>query len=611
MPHYAKLKACGAFAVCSFATMLLAGCGVSATGAAPSAEAVALTGRVHGGQQAVSGASITLFAAGSSGVGMGATNRLLQPVTTDANGNFGLTADYTCPSATAQMYIVARGGNPGFAVPTSNPGLVLVAALGDCGNLGPTSFIDIDEVTTVAAAWSLSRFTGSGALIGATPTNATGLRNAFAVASRLASTAYGVAPGTGLPAGAVVETAKINTLADALAPCVNSNGGAACTPLYTAATVAGVAPGNVFDTALNVVRNPGINIASVFNVVQANAPFQPTLARAPNDWTVSIAYAGGGIANPTALGVDGSGNVWIANYFGGVVSELSPTGVPAAANGFYDPALYESYGLTIDPSNNVWVTNEEGDPYNSYDGSLSKFSPSGQVLSGAGFAAGGLFYPYAAAADTDGVIWAADFGRSSATILNNDGTAYNNSTGFQSSALPLPIGVAVDAQHNAWFAAQGSAVRVTRAGLITQYSCCRTPAAVEVDPTGNVWITDYSASSLVELNSAGMVLQQLTAKGGLTYPEGLAIDGAGSVWVTAYRGNVIAGFGAASNGAASAVLSPAAGFGLDAGLSEPFGTAVDASGNLWVANFGNNTVVQFIGLTAPARTPVVGPPTAP
>ena len=104
----------------------------------------------------------------------------------------------------------------------------------------------------------------------------------------------------------------------------------------------------------------------------------------------------------------------------------------------------------------------------------------------------------------------------------------------------------------------------------------------------------------------GRHLAAVDGKGGLTYPEGLAIDGAGAAWATAYRGNVIAGFGAASGGAASAVLSPAAGYGLDANLSEPFGAAVDASGNLWVASFGNSTVVQFVGLATPVKTPVVG-----
>jgi streptogramin lyase len=51
--------------------------------------------------------------------------------------------------------------------------------------------------------------------------------------------------------------------------------------------------------------------------------------------------------------------------------------------------------------------------------------------------------------------------------------------------------------------------------------------------------------------------------------------------------------------------------GLDAGLSEPFGVAVDASGNLWVTSFAGDALTQFVGLVAPIKTPLLGPPQQP
>jgi hypothetical protein len=36
------------------------------------------------------------------------------PVTSDANGEFTVTGDYQCPSASAQVYLMATGGNPGL-----------------------------------------------------------------------------------------------------------------------------------------------------------------------------------------------------------------------------------------------------------------------------------------------------------------------------------------------------------------------------------------------------------------------------------------------------------------------------------------------------------------
>ena len=143
---------------------LLAGCGFSAQpGASP--PGVALQGRVHGGQQAVSGATIALYAAGATGNGTGAVNLLgTRSVTTDQYGGFNITGDYTCPTATTQVYLVARGGNPGLAANTSNPALVLMAPLGDCGNLTQSTFIAVNEVTTVASAWTLAQFLGPGAV---------------------------------------------------------------------------------------------------------------------------------------------------------------------------------------------------------------------------------------------------------------------------------------------------------------------------------------------------------------------------------------------------------------------------------------------------------------
>ncbi len=72
------------------------------------------------------------------------------------------------------------------------------------------------------------------------------LLNAFAAAQNLVDIHSGQAPGTA-PAIATVPAAEINTLADILSSCVNSNGNtsstAGCGRLFTAATPAGgVAP---------------------------------------------------------------------------------------------------------------------------------------------------------------------------------------------------------------------------------------------------------------------------------------------------------------------------------------------------------------------------------
>jgi DNA-binding beta-propeller fold protein YncE len=56
--------------------------------------------------------------------------------------------------------------------------------------------------------------------------------------------------------------------------------------------------------------------------------------------------------------------------------------------------------------------------------------------------------------------------------------------------------------------------------------------------------------------------------------------------------------------------SPATGCRAEA-LQQPFALAIDPSGNLWVTNFGNDSLTEFIGIAAPVATPVIGAPHAP
>ena len=595
--------------------MLLSGCDLSNSLPSSGQRGAALHGRVHGGQQPVSGASIMLYSSGSAGTGVGAVN-LLAPntVTTDASGFFTITGDYMCPTAATQVYLVARGGNPGLTPAVDNSALVMMAALGNCGGLTDSTSVEINEATTVASAWALSQFLGPGAMVGSTSTNATGLANAFAVANNLADAGTGLAPGSALPPGAVTETAKLYTLADVLAVCVNSDGGSACAPLFAAATTSQGAPANTLDAALNIVRQPGSNVAAVFNAGAPQGPFQPVLTTQPNDWTMSITYgnctpACGGLDTPGSLAIASGGNVLVANYFGGAVSKFSPAGVPASAGGIPGAGLNQSYGIAIDGFDNVWVTNNQSvnGAGNGNAGSVSKFSSAGVELSGYGYIGGGIYTPVAVAADSDGVIWIADNESSSATLLANNGSPISGS--YAASALPFTSAVALDASHNAWFAAQREVVRVTPADAVSSFTCCTDPEGIAIDGTGNVWVADYDGSAVVELTSLGAVVNRVTLLGGNAGPRGIAVDGAGNVWAADYYGNSLVEL----SGSTAAILSPSYGYGLDAPLKEPYGLAVDASGNLWLSNASSkgNTISQFVGLAAPIKTPLLGPPVQP
>jgi hypothetical protein len=591
------------------------GCGVGPA-AVNSSGTLLMQGKIFGGQQPVSGASVKLYAAGKTGNGSAATSMLVLPVTSDANGVFNITGDYLCANANDQVYLAATGGNPGLAAGTNNAALVMVSALGRCSDLPTTPFVSINELTTVAAAWALTPFINSAANVGTTATNAAGLTNGFLNAALLVDPRSGNIPA--LASNLTTQTGKLAALANSIASCVNSDGGAACSPLFSAATPSGgTAPADTLAAALNVVRNPANNVAAVYNAAGTLPPFASTLSVAPSDWTMSLTVTGGGLNQPTAVGVDAGGNVWVASY-SGALSAFSPQGTPFNSAGFGVGTLSQSFGLAVDPNGNVWVSSQNAPTHSGTFGSVSKFM--GSTSATPGTLIGTYFdstmdYPQGLSADTNGNIMIGNYANSSGSIYDNNGNLVIGNLGVGS--VNAPVSVAADSTHGMWLANQ-SDFTVTHVSstntVLANPVCCVSPSGIAVDAFGNAWVANYgNGGSLSEVSSGG-VTTLTTAKnaGGLASPDGVFIDGAQNVWLPNYNGASFSHF--AGNGgttAAGTALSPSTGFGKDASLALPFAIAADATGDLWLSTRGANKVVMFFGLASPTKTPVTPTPAIP
>ncbi len=616
----------------------LTGCGIGVRSEGTTAT-LGIQGLVRGGQQPVSGALIQLWAAGQTGNGSAATALVKSgqyylgggsgctpsgtqtcygAVYSDANGNFTITGDYKCPSATTQVYITVQGGNPGLTTGTNNASLLLVDALGSCGNLSSSTFITIDEVTTAAAAWALGQFMDLNGNIGSSATNGTGLANAFLNASLLADPSSGYA--ASISSNLTVETGKLYALANAMASCVNSDGTAGCTALFQAATPSGgTAPTNTLAAAVNVVRNPSYNVAAVFNAASPQPPFPSTLASAPNDWTMSLTITGGGINYPSALDVDTFGNVWVANYFG-VLSAFSPQGTALNSSGYAISNNDEVYGLTIDTSNNIWVTNEES-PHHGLSGSITHFngassgSSMGSYVNGTQYLYGSdTDFPLALAADTNGNVFVANYANSSASTFNSSGVEVASQIGSNGNSA-FPVALTADANHGVWLANQGDTTVShldANGNLLARVNCCDGANGIATDTFGNAWVANYYGKSVSEITNANVVAIAGDTQGGISYPSSVAVDAGNHVWVANFRGasfTELAGNGGTV--AAGTGLSPSNGFGRDTSLVDPFGIAVDASGNVWLSNFNGNSLSMFFGLATPTATPTMPTPKAP
>ncbi len=589
---------------------------------------VAFTGTVQSGSQPVIGASVQLYAAGATGNGSAPTALLTAALTTDTSGNFSVYAAYPCPTSDAQIYLVSRGGK--LPTASANSAIVFLATLGTCSKLASATHIVLNEVTTVANAWAASQFLSNGANLGASSTNSVGLANAIATAASLANPLTGSSPGATFPANGLATSPapRINTLANLLNSCIASDAAyQACTGLLFSSSgglIFTSSSTTTFDAALAIVRNPGTNVAALYARSLTSSAFKPALAKAPADWTLFLNFTGAGMASPSGVGVDSTGSVWAANYFN-VASKFSPIGQPVFPSGVTGYGLASSYGIAIDPQDNAWIPNiTSPGSVNNGLGSVTVLTPSGQPASGpAGFTQGGIYYPITVAIDPTTpnssafTTWVLDNGNSHLTHLTSSGTSLSGTAGFVSDFFAFPVALAIDAAHNVWLANQAD-VTVTRVSpdgkTFNNYACCNGvgPSGLAIDQQGNVWVANYYGDSVSELSSNGTVLiYAYTANGSLNHPQGIAIDGAGSVWVANFRAAYLTQLAGATSITPGRAISPLPGWAPDSNLFGAFAVAIDASGNIWVTNFNNDSITEFVGMATPVKTPLLGLPQTP
>jgi sugar lactone lactonase YvrE len=627
-----------AAAICLAAAVTLTGCGIGANGTASAGSTAGalpkahLHGIVHGGQQPVSGSTIQLYDIPIGNPSNGAYTLLSPAPTTGPDGSFNITGQYQCLGQGDLTYIVSTGGNPGLGAGTNNAAISLVAVTGACNTanpdangdggfyytLDPNLNVNLNEVTTVAAAYALAPFTSSfyyGEIASASPT---AIATAFTNATMLANIGTGVAPGPGLPAAVTYDPSTgfpnvINTVADVIASCVNSNGtGTACSQLFSSFTAYGAYPSDTFGAAVAMATFPAANVLALYDLKSPQPPFIPFLPKPPNDFTVALKYTGLNLSSPQGLAFDSLSNLWIANATGSFITEVysgaDGLNTAGAFNQYTGGGLLGPQAIAVDLSNNIWIANTAGS-------SVVELDDDGNVLSGTGFTGGGINAPVSIAMDANGNAWVANFNGNTITQLLSDGTpsgfspiAQGLSAGVQ-VPVSLPTFVAVDSMNDVWVSNAGlNATYGLTTGMLrfdqngNPQSCSTQnlagPMGIAFDRSGKAWVAANGISAVQPFTSACATNGDPITGGGLSSPVALAVDGGGNIWTANRTGEISEQ--AATTGTPT---SPSIGYGT---LNQPNGIAIDACGSVWTANAGDNSLTEFIGLAVPpAATPVI------
>jgi hypothetical protein len=335
-----------------------------------------VSGTVRVGLLPVSGAVVSLYAAGEAGYG--SASRLLrtkEAVITNADGSFTASAAEACPSPASLLYIAAGQGNVAGA---ELPGLALVTALGPCSSFATSRGVLVNEATTVAAAYALTAFAVDAAHIGSTSANYAGIEKAFATSHDLVDTTTGQARDATVTGDASVPQREINSLANALNECLfatdASQDAAACSAVFAGSSSA--LQLNTFQAALALSRNPaGVSSSLVpakllYELSDHNGPFQPSLQQQPEDWMIQLGYLARPAAAVTTLVwstnavTDGSGRTWTVSDPDGARASVASV----AAGSEVKMGLYR---LSVDSSGNLWVSDLAGRNFSEFPGAAT------------------------------------------------------------------------------------------------------------------------------------------------------------------------------------------------------------------------------------------------
>jgi streptogramin lyase len=345
--------------------------------------------------------------------------------------------------------------------------------------------------------------------------------------------------------------------------------------------------------------------------------------------------AAGQLKSPGGIALTSGGNIWVTDTGNNRIEKFTPSGGllnNLSGAGSEPGKLSRPMGITVAPDGSIWVADTGNNRIEKWNSTLT-FT---RAVGSEGWENGKFVSPYGIDVDSTGTVWVGD-GTGRVQGFDETGT-YLQTFGSAAGKSGLAAGgVTVDNKGSIWVASPGMhrAYHWTIPGFPVYSSSVGSSGTgngqfkhlgglASDGNKGHVWALDQELGRLQEFNEKGEWLRNAGSAGSgagmLSSPSGLSANNLGNVWVADTGNNRIvefnekgefvetigtnvnktkveaAGTEAEKNlcTAASGNVCQAATAGSAAGqLKAPQGIAVTSTGNLWVADTGNNRIEKF------------------